>query len=72
MKRLSKAEIEDAMANFPPVLTNDELARIRAAAQKKNAPLTNEERAAAIGRVHHDDPLGLDRLKVSVPHQTLR
>ena len=60
------------MAKFQPALTNDELARIREAAQAKGAPLTNEERAAAIGRVHHDDPLGLDRMNVRVPQQTLR
>lgn len=72
MKRLSKDEIEDEMANFPAVLTNEELNKIRDAAARKGAPLTNEERATAIGRTHHDDPLGLDRLKVKVPQQTLR
>jgi hypothetical protein len=72
VKRLSRDEIEEEMANFPPVLTNDELNRIRDAAQKKGAPLTNEERAAALGRVHHDDPLGLERLNVKIPQTTLR
>jgi hypothetical protein len=76
---LSPAELQalrDAAPKTPPPaiplplpLTTEELGKISAAAQRKGAPLTNEERCAAIGRKYHDDPYGLDRLKT--PNRTL-
>lgn len=72
-KPLSPAELQklrddapttpSTVRGFPTPYTNEELALLSAAAQRKGAPLDDRERAAALGRKYDEgDPLGLRRL----------
>jgi hypothetical protein len=48
MRRLSKDEIEEEIEDTMPALTNEQLAKLNAAAQAKGSMLTDDERAVLL------------------------